>query len=204
MNFNSNKKLKTNLAFLIESLVVEILKEQEDLDTGDGGIDLDLGGGELDVDSSGDGGDLDIGDSDSLEGGDLEGGEDLGDDMDDGGMDFGGGGFGGGGGGFGGGDDLGDGDGGGDGDESTENEDSAEEDEESIPENPSQGVVDDIKEALETTENIQTLINVAKSSIQKYFNSFEEAGEVLDLLKQENNPLLNDLSKRLKMFLMGF
>lgn len=204
-----------NLKVLIEHYVREILLEQEltddappadDSDLG-GDLDLDLGGGDLDAEG---GDDLDL----DAEGGDLEGGDDAGGDLeggdlgggDDLGMDFGGGGgglggLGGGGGGGLGGDDLG-GDSGGDSEDGTEEEPAPEED--VIPDDPNQGVVDDVKSALEQTQNVQTLLNVAKSSIQKYFNSFEEASQVLTLMNQDENPLIQDVAKRLQMFLTGF
>lgn len=202
---------------MVEHYVREILSEQEltdDLsgdDSGGGDLDLDLGGDELDAE--GEGPELDLGldsedgaDADGLdggaEGGDLEGGLE-GDDAFGGGMDFGGGGGGlgglGGGGGFGGDDDLG-----GDSEGSEDSDSEEEPEEDKIPDDPNQGVLDDVKSALEQTQNVQTLLNVAKSSIQKYFNSFEEANQVLTLMNQEQDPLLQDVAKRLQMFLTGF
>lgn len=208
------------LRTLIKEEVKRILREQEeelDLSGGGdsevdlGGDDLDLGGGELDDPTAEGGDDL---------GGDLEGGEDgadlgadgegldgaegdLGGDMDFGGGGGGMGGFGGGGGGGGlGGDDSGGL--GGDGEESGDGDGEAEPEEDAVPDEPNQGVVDDVKEALEQTQDVQTLLNVAKSSVQKYFDSFAEAGQVLELLKQEEDPILQDVAKRLQMFLTGF
>lgn len=210
-----------NLKVLIEYYVREILSEQEltdDLDTspsdsgGTDDLDLDLGGDDLDADTEAGTDDLDLDGGDGGLEGDTEGGADAGLDGDLGGddlgMDFGsgGGGFGGLGGGGGGGglggDDLG-GDSGGDSEDGSEEED-AEPEEDKIPDDPNQGVVDDVKSALEQTQNVQTLLNVAKSSIQKYFNSFEEASQVLTLMNQEQDPLIQDVAKRLQMFLTGF
>lgn len=194
---------------LIAEQVKAVLKEQEDdsesLDLDFSGSDdlgdLDLGADELDIE----GGD-DLTGGDDLEG--LEGDSELGELEDDG--DFGGD-FGGGGGGFGG---FGGGGGGGDfgGDDSDFDEDSEEGDSENsseeeegfIPTDPNQGVVEDIKSALEETQDVQPLLNVAKSSIQKYFDSFEQATEVVNLLRQEENLILQDVAKRLNMFLKGF
>ena len=204
------------LKILITEQVKAILREQEeDLaadDAGGGDMDLDLGGGDLDMDmgDGADAGDLG-GDGDlDMEGGDLGGdaGGLEGDDLDGGDMDMGGGGMGdlGGGGGFGGGGggDLGGGDDMGGEDSDTEGEETEEVEDDPIPDDPAQGVVDDVKAALESTQDPQVLLNVAKASVQKYFDTFEEATPILDLLRNDEDPILQDVGKRLGMFLKGF
>jgi len=206
------------LRVLITEHVKKILREQEEeLDLGGdsgadlGGDDLDLGGDELDDPTAEGGDDLggdselgedggELGGADGELGDDLEGGDDFGGDMDFGGGG-GMGGFGGGGGGVG---DLGGDDGGLGGDEESSDDSEPAPEEDAIPDEPNQGVVDDVKAALEQTQDVQTLLNVAKSSVQKYFDSFGEAGQVLELLKQEEDPILQDVAKRLQMFLTGF
>lgn len=218
---DSNKLLKLLIEGYIEKNLSVLLKEQEEdsapepaADTGGsddtGGLDLDLGGGELDadtgdaggdLDAGGEGGDLDLGDGEGGEDGlDGEGGDDLGGDDFGGGGGFGGGGFGGGGGGgFG---DDSDSDAGGEEGDAGEAE-PEEEQEGALPTDPIQGTVDDVLAALEQTQNPQDLLNVAKASIQDYFQSFDEAIPVVDQLKAENNKILNDVAQRLSLFLTG-
>jgi len=91
------------------------------------------------------------------------------------------------------------------GDEAEETEDS---DEEKIPEDKSQGVVDDVIEAMETnTKNINELVNTAKASLQNYdlLNSDKkyQALSVVEKLREEDIPELNSVAAYLEKFLLG-
>ena len=207
-------------ADLLESIIKEelrlIISEQEEPAAAAPELDLDLGGGDLDAggtedlageDGGLDGvdGDLDGADGDGLDGDGLdidgEDGEGL-DGEDDFGGGFGGGGFGGSGGGGGGlgGDDS---EAGGDAEDGDETE--ALEDEGVIPTDRAQGVVDDVKAALEAgTVAPQDLLNIAKGSTQKYFEDFEEAYDVITKLEMEEDPLLKQVGDRLGLFLRGY
>ena len=190
--------------------IVATLREQEE-DLG-GDLDLDLGGDALDSDPGGEDLGDDLGAGDDLGGDDLGGDADMdldgeeGDDLggDDG---FGGGGdFGGGFGGGGGGGDLGgfgdDDDAGGEGD--GEEGEEAPEPQDTVPDDPVQGVLDDVYVAMETTMNPQELLNVAKASVQKYFNDFTQAYDVITKLEMEEDPILQQVGERLSMFMKGF
>lgn len=166
-----------------------------------GGDDL---GAALD-DTGGDDAGADLGD-------DLGGeGDDLGDDAsdlggDDAGMDDAGGGggmdFGGGGGGMdfgfddeGGGDDA---EGGGDEEDSgggSEDITAAE-----IPDDPVQGVVDNVTLAMEKTMDPQTLLNIAKTSIQTYGLTGDQVAAIVTQMKTVNNTVLHDVANRLELY----
>ena len=182
-----------------------ILLEQEATDDFDlGGEDLgsdDLGDDGGDMDLGDDGGDMDLGDGEDMDLGDGED-MDLGDDGGD--MDLGMGGFGGGGGGGGfggGGDDMGLG---GDEEEGGEGEAEPTEPQDTIPDDPVQGVIDDLYLAMDTTTNPQDLLNIAKSSVQKYFDDFTQAYDVITKLEMEEDPTLQSVGQRLSMFMNGF
>lgn len=212
---NSTKKLLENL--IREQLKV-ILSEQElDDVASDIGADLDLGVDELDAPDTDDAAAPDDADAAGGLEGDDAGGEGLGGDDaeggglddaggDDAGMDFGGGGmgggFGGGGSGGGGMDDLGGGDDSESGDDSEEADGESSEPEQ--PETPEAGVLEDVKKAMDETTNPQILLNVAKASIQKYFDSFEQAQTLIQMFQQEQDSTLQDVGRRLSAFLKGF
>lgn len=214
----STKTTKQLLETLIREQLKIVLSEQElDDVASDISADLDLGVDELDApddsaeapdDAGGDalGGDDAGAAEDGLGGeGDDGAGLDDGGDMDGGGMDFGGGGMGGGGFGGGGGggmDDLGGGDAGGEGDDSEEEDDASAVPE--PPETPEAGVMEDVKAAMDETTNPQVLLNIAKASVQKYFDSFEQATSLIQMFQQEQDPTLQDVGRRLSAFLKGF
>lgn len=201
---------------LIAEEVSRILAEQEeqaavpesapedDLDLGgDGGDDLDVGGGEDlsgDLDLGGDtggpsadlGGDLDL---------DGEDGDLSGDDGIDG--DFGGGG----GGGFsGGGFDFGD-----DGDAGIDPDEEGEEDlattvgpeDVEMPSDPIMAVTDEAISLLNQTRKPAVILKTVKSSIQKYFSSFEESTPIIKALWDTGDITLQDVAKRLLLFIKG-
>lgn len=90
-----------------------------------------------------------------------------------------------------------------------EDTDGEEEDgsEEAIPEDPYQGVVDKVKETMETdtTKNPNLLINVAKSFLQKFGllepNKVQDAKSVVQKLRDENIPDLNNVADSIEKFL---
>jgi hypothetical protein len=155
------------------------------------------------------GGDLDLGgDTGGLDAGGLEGGEgaeDLeGDDAGD--ADFGGMG----GGGFGG---LGGG-GGGFGDDGEPGLDSDQEEEEGvattvgpedveIPADPVGAITDDAIRMLGQTRQPQLILRNVKSSIQRYFNDFEDATPVIKALWDTEDIVLRDVARRLLAFIRG-
>lgn len=209
----STKTTKQLLETLIREQLKIVLSEQElDDVASDISADLDLGVDELDTpDDPTEAPDDALGGDDAGAAEDGLGGEgddgaglDDGGDMDGGGMDFGGGGMGGGGFGGGGGmDDLGGGgDAGGEGDDSEEEDDASAVPE--PPETPEAGVMEDVKAAMDETTNPQILLNIAKASVQKYFDSFEQATSLIQMFQQEQDPTLQDVGRRLSAFLKGF
>ena len=204
---------------LIAEEVSRILAEQEepvvepdtstegDLDLGgdDSGGDLDLGGDE-DL-----GGDLDLGGGDAggIGGGDSgldlggEEGDLSGEDGLDGGFGGGGGGgFSGGGGGF----DFGD-----DGDAGIDPDEEGEEDlattvgpeDVEMPSDPIMAVTDEAISLLNQTRKPAVILKTVKSSIQKYFSSFEESTPIIKALWDTGDITLQDVAKRLLLFIKG-
>jgi len=189
----------------LDSIEMPADDAEVDLDSPDASIDGDTEGLDGDADDAlGDGED---GSSDNPEGGgddSLDGGDDS--------MDFGGG-FGGGGGGFGGG---GGSDLGGGGDDLDSDGDSAPADDgtatPTAPEDPVQGTVEAVKEAqagtddAEPIQNPQELTAVAKAHIQDKFTNFNDPNvqAVINLMTSDPDQTIQDVGRRLSMFIRGF
>ena len=95
-------------------------------------------------------------------------------------------------------------------DDSQEDDGGEEEDtgsEEAIPEDPTQGIVDKVKEEMnnDTTQNPNILINVAKAYLQDYGllspDKLQSAKSVIQKLRDENIPDLNIVANSLEKFL---
>lgn len=180
-----------------------LFHEQEEPDLGG-----DDAGGDMDTDSSpvddmGGGDDLGGGDDSSFADAADDLGGDIGDDVDDmsdadlgGDIGGGGGGFGGGGGSFGGGDfDMDDSEESTDDDKSTKGPKAPE-----MPDDPVQGVVDNVLATLGTTQDPQTLLNIAKSSIQMYVTDIAQVTDIVNQLKSQGNPALQNVANRLVQY----
>ena len=90
------------------------------------------------------------------------------------------------------------------GDEEGEEDDGSED---SIPEDPYQGLVDKVKEKMkeDNTKNPNLLVNIAKSYLQKFGllepNKIQDAKSVVQKLRDENIPDLNNVADYLEKFL---
>lgn len=72
-----------------------------------------------------------------------------------------------------------------------------------VPDDPVQAVIDDVTSAMELTQNPQDLLNVAKSSIQMYFDNYQDAFSVVDSMRMEEHPIFKDIAMRLSIFIQG-
>jgi len=168
----------------------------------------EAGGEEIDLDIGAEGGDIDL-DVGGAAGG-LEGGE-LGGDLEDTegvegeeGLDVAGGGFGGGfgGGGF---------SFGSDGEPGLTPDDEEEADtvttvgpeDVEIPDDPYMAITDEAINLLKTTRQPEVILKSVKSSIQRYFDEFDDATPVIKTLWDTEDITLRDVARRLLLFIKG-
>jgi hypothetical protein len=199
---------RNKLKYLIDILVENVLREQEDkpaedLSAPDDAGGLDLGGSDPATPEGGDttdpaGGDMDI---PAGEESDTPGEGDSG-----GGLDLGGGGFSGGGGGFSGGSSSSGSD------DSTSSDDADNKGtverpeqmtQDATPEDPIKSTIDMAIELSGLTGRSQDITNAVKHNIQNYFSQPEEAVEIVQGLWDTNDPKLRSVAYKILMFIKG-
>src|SRR5690606_16884377 len=72
-----------------------------------------------------------------------------------------------------------------------------------IPDDPVMAIADEAINLLKTTRQPNVILKSVKSSIQKYFDDFEDATPVIKALWDSEDVTLRDVARRLLLFIRG-
>lgn len=72
-----------------------------------------------------------------------------------------------------------------------------------IPDDPIMAITDDAIKILDKTKDPGDILKTVKSSIQKYFDEFEDATPVIKALWDTEDLILRDVARRLLLFIKG-
>lgn len=72
-----------------------------------------------------------------------------------------------------------------------------------MPDDPVMAIADEAINMLKTTRQPSVILKTVKSSIQRYFNDFEDATPVIKALWDSEDVVLRDVARRLLLFIRG-